>query len=521
MALSGSVPNGRPRSQPAKLRTVHLVALLIAAHSPLTILWSLVPAALGSGGVVATPLVFAIAGLIMLGFVLGFGGLGRRIRHPGGLYVQVVRGLGRPIGLGAASLMFLSYVGVVAGLYSLSALMLHALLLSVFSVDLPMVVPLAFSVVAVWILSRVPILIVARVLIVGVSLQIFTVVWLSFSELKSPAGGSVSYTALDPGWLLSGSFGVALVLAISVFIGSEAAASYSDELIDPVRSIPKATYLSYAVTAAVLVFSGWAISVVVGPEQSVMPGVAVLPNIVAVLVGRESASLVVNLLLGNLVVGIIAACVTMNNATARQLAGLARDGVLPRFFAIGPDGAPPMLSTTVQPVVAGVAAFAATFTALKAMPLWLAIASALGVVGVLMLASTATATWFLRGEADEGGFFGWEGQVVAGLLSIITIGGVFLYGVTHIREVDQASPSSASWLVGTLIAGTFAVGVTVALVLRETRPATYAMIGASKPEQFRPAPVPASHHSPVHSQGHSPDHSPANAPTIRGRYYRV
>src|SRR5690348_9591720 len=96
--------------------TPQLVAVLLSVHPPLSLLWVLVPAAFSFGQVVATPLVFALSGLILLGFVLGYGGLGRRIRHPGGLYVQVACGLGRSVGLGTAGLLFLSYLGLVAAI---------------------------------------------------------------------------------------------------------------------------------------------------------------------------------------------------------------------------------------------------------------------------------------------------------------------------------------------------------------------------------------------------------------------
>ena len=489
----------RPPAHSAGLRTHHLVVLLIAAHTPVTLVWTVVPITFGLSGVVATPLIFALAGLILLCFVLGYSGLGRRIRHPGGLYVLVARGLGRPIGLGAAAMQLVGYLGVVAGLYGLSARMLKQLVLDVFGVDLPSSVVVLFWITAVLCVSQIPLRRTVQLLTGVVAIQLFTVVWFAFAAVGKPLNHDVSFAALDPGWLLSGSFGIALVFAVTAFVGSEGGAAYSDELADPQRSVPRATYLSYGVTTLVLVVTAWAVSVVVGAEQAATPSGAFLPSVLAHMVNPGSMGTVVDFAMLNLCIGLLATSMTMNNATSRQIAGLARDGVLPAWLAPLRAGAPPPPpATLVQPIVSGAVAVAATFTVSGAIPLWLAVAAGLGVTGVLMLASASTAVWFLRGEADEGGFFGWEGQVIAGLLSVGSTGGVFFYGVMRIREVAPGAPPAAGWMVGLLIGLVFAVGVIGAFVLRAYQPTTYAAIGGMVVNRNRPvsppmplAPVPA------------------------------
>ena len=483
--------SSRQPTHSAGLRTHHLVVLLIAAHTPVTLLWTVVPIAFGLSGVVATPLIFALAGLILLGFVLGYSGLGRRIRHPGGLYVLVTRGLGRPIGLGAATVQLLGYLGVVSGLYGLTGRMLKQLVLDVFGVDLPMSLTVVFWAVAVLCLSQIPLRYAVRLLTVVVGVQLFTVLWFAFAAVGKPINGDVSFAALDPGWLLSGSFGIALVFAVTAFIGSEGGAAYSDELADPQRSIPLATYLSYAVTTVVLVVSAWAVTVVVGAEQAATPTGSFLPSVLAHMVNRDSMGAVVDFAMLNLCIGLLATSMTMNNATSRQIAGLARDGVLPASLAPKRAGAPPPAQATiVQPVVSGLIALAATFSVSASIPLWLAVTAGLGITGVLMLASASTAVWFLRGEADEGGFFGWEGQVIAGLLSVGSTGGVFFYGVMRIREVAPGAPPAAGWMVGSLIAVVFSAGMIWAFVLRANRPSAYAAIGGMAVNRNRPVPAP-------------------------------
>ncbi|MFI5957359.1 APC family permease [Cryptosporangium sp. NPDC051539] len=469
----------RPSSTPGRLRARHLAVLLIAAHAPLTLLWAVVPTTFASSGVVATPLVFAIAGIILVGFVVGYSGLGRRIRHPGGLYVVVVQGLGRPAGLGAAILQFLGYIGLLAGFYGQSALTLKVLMVDVVGVDPPTGFLVSFWVGAVLALSQLSLRTTARLGASVLALQALVLLWFLVAAVSRPLDGTLSVSALDTGGLLSGSFGVALVLAVVAFVGSEGATAYTTELADPYRAVPRATYFSYLVITLVLVVGAWATAVVVGAETAAAtPTGASLPEVLARLVGPESANAAIDLGRLNLCIGLLMTAVVLNNAAARQIAGLGRDGLLP--VGLAPETAaqrPPAPATLIQPALSGVIAVAATFTAGTVLPLWLGIASGLAIVGVLTLASASSALWFLRGEADESGFFGWEGQVIAGLFSIVTTGGVFLFGVFGVRQVAPGAPEGASWLVALLVGVVFLTGVVVALGLRVSRPTIYASIG--------------------------------------------
>lgn len=461
------------------------MALLLSSHPPLTLLLIVVPTVFGIGQVVATPLVFAFAGVILLGFVLGYSGLGRRIRHPGGLYVQVASGLGRSVGLGAAAVLFVSYAGLVAGIYGLAAYILKGLIFVTLGMDLPLALTLVISIVAVQRLSFAPIRKFARILTILLSIQFMALLLVAVCTFDSPAGGTVSLEGLNPGSLLSGSFIVALIFALTGFIGSEGATAYSDELINPGKSIPKATYFSYALTTALLVVGSWAISGAVGAEAVVTPTGANPLTILAHLSGLASNGGVQRLLFIAVYTGIISTAVTMNHANARQLAGLARDGVLAPFLAATSSAPPARPALMVQPISAGVIALVATFSATTAVPLWLAVTSGLGVLLVLTLASAAAAVWFMRGEADESGFLGWEGRVVAAVFSVLTIGSVFIYGVTHIEQVAPGSPDRARWMVGTLLAITFAGGILAAQYLRVRRPAVYASIGGARVDDER------------------------------------
>src|SRR5260370_15184560 len=108
------------------LTTPKIVFLVIAAAAPLAAMVGIVPLAFVLGAGAATPAVFAVCGLVLLCFSVGYAAMSRRITSAGGFYPYVARGLGRPPAVAAALVAVIAYnagaVELVAGLGYLRAL---------------------------------------------------------------------------------------------------------------------------------------------------------------------------------------------------------------------------------------------------------------------------------------------------------------------------------------------------------------------------------------------------------------
>lgn len=477
-----------PTAVRAKIGGKQLIVLLLMTHPPLNLIWGAIPTAYQFGGVVATPLALGIAGLALLAFSVGYGGMARRIQHRGGLYAFVAHGLGPYAGVGSSAVAILSYTALLSSLMVVLGGAATGLIGSLFGVHVPVLSCVLAGTAAIMALGRLRLPGLVRVLLAVGVLQVALVIWFDVTSARQPAGGSVSFEAVDPSWLLTGSLGLALGLAVSAFVGSETGASYVDDVAEPERTIPRATMISYAVTAVVLVISAWAISVAVGPENVVTAAQGQLESqtagasqpfaltVIIQLVGARHAQLVAELFAAALVLGCLASGTTHANAVARQLTALAGDGVLPAARKPRRDGRPPVAAGLLAPLVAGAVALVVASTNPSIGILYLVIISGLGIAGVLTLSSLATIAWFLRSDDAEAGFFGWEGQVVAAGFAMVTTGFVFVYGLYRLPSVVP-SGDAYGWTLWAAPLVAFGVGAAVLLARRTAEPGVLTRVG--------------------------------------------
>lgn len=484
----------------------HLTLLLVMTHAPLLLIWSTVSGSYQIGGVVATPLVFLLAGLLMLVVALGYGGMARRIQHRGGLYAFVAQGLGRTPALITCAILAASYVavtGVVLVYAGQSFAQLGALL---FGNRPPLIAGVFAGAGLAAGLCLLPLRTMLRVLAALAVVQLAAIVWLDVTALGQPAGGTVTGASLEPGWLLTGSFGLALCLSMTSYIGSETGSSYARDVERPGRTLPIATLLGYALTTIVLVVSGWALSTATGAEQAVLLAqlsaadakglsdtTSFVLAVVSGLVAPQHLETAAELLLGALFLGVVSSMAALHSGLARQFGALAAEGALPRSFAPRRSpataarggsalpvhgAAPPAAANLVGLALSVVVAMAAILTDDRGVGLALAVTGGLGVLAALCLASLATATWFLRRDDVESGFFGWEGQVTAAAVGAIVTACVFVFGCFRLPAVlDEYGDVVPGWFPLAYLGAATVVGVVWVTVLRTARPNAWQNLG--------------------------------------------
>ena len=334
----------------ASLSTPRIVFLVIAAAAPLASMIGNLPIALGLGNGAGTPGAFAIAGVILLCFAVGYAAMSRRIVATGAFYTYISEGLGAALGVSSAYTALLAYVAFTFGLAAFFGYFTE-LVIDQAGLHLPWMVYALVGILIVAILGYRSIDLSSAILgalMIGevIILAIFdiAVIHAKGFPLALPANVWNSHIVFTPG------LGVSLMVAFTCFVGFESAALYGEEARDPKRSIPIATYTAVISIAVFYLFTAW---VTVG---------AIQPDAIAARANKETGELMFNIftryggeiltdIMGVLVCfSILASYLAIHNAASRYIFALGREWLLLPWFgeAHPKSGAPHRASMTVS-----------------------------------------------------------------------------------------------------------------------------------------------------------------------------
>ena len=106
-------------------------------------------------------------------------------------------------------------------------------------------------------------------------------------------------------------------------MGFESGAIYSEEVVDPRRTVSRATYIALTIIALFYAFTAWAVGIGVGPRSVVEESQALGPDLIFAWLGQQSPMLanLANLLF---VTSLLAVLLAFHNAVARYFFALGR-----------------------------------------------------------------------------------------------------------------------------------------------------------------------------------------------------
>ncbi len=221
-----------------------IVFVVVAAASPLGVIGGPVPLGIASGNGVGFPAIFIISTVIVLLFAVGFTALTPHVPNAGAFYSYIGKGLGRVTGFGFAFVALISYLALEIGVYGLIGQGAQALFSSYGAPNIHWGVWALITLLIVAVLGHRNIDLSRNVL--GVLLIAEVAIVLVLDAVVAVTGGheGLSTGFLSPSEIVSGAPGIALLFAFLSFIGFEATAVFRDEARDPVRTIPRATFLA-------------------------------------------------------------------------------------------------------------------------------------------------------------------------------------------------------------------------------------------------------------------------------------
>ena len=284
-------------------------------------------------GVVGVSVVLLAVAAVLAVWCVGYVTMARHVANAGSLYTYVANGLGPILGIGAGFTQILAYSMMQFSLYGIGGAQADAILGDLLGVRVPWWGWALVAWLVVAILGTRGVGVSSKILAVAVAAELVLVMVISAVDLTHPAGGTVSLEALNPSGLDISSWGVALAIAATAFVGVEAAPVYSEESRRPKTTILVATFAALGLMAVVYVLGSWAMTVAVGPDQVIPTAIQLGPDTLLIPASQHwGGALLVDIGHVLLLTSVFAGMVSYHNAVSRCAFALGRELVLPEAF---------------------------------------------------------------------------------------------------------------------------------------------------------------------------------------------
>ena len=193
--------------------------------------------------------------------------------------------------------------------------------------------------------------------VLGVSLVCETLILVVFDiSVLVQTGFDVS--TFSPAVVFSGSLPIGLLLAATGYLGFEATALFSEEAKDPLRTIPRATYIAITSIGVLLGVTTWAVVSATGVAQAQQTALDHLPtgDLIFSLAHQYLGTALTDIMMVLLLVSLFAAMLAFHNSATRYLYALGRAKVLPSVLAHTRAGGAPHVAGTAQASFAAIVA---------------------------------------------------------------------------------------------------------------------------------------------------------------------
>jgi amino acid transporter len=313
------------------MNVLEVMFTVIAYNGPAVVFMGFIPVAILAGNGLGTPATFLAVGLLILLIASGLMKVSSTLKRPGGFYAFITAGLGRKAGLSAGFGAIVTYFAALLSVYALSGIALNDIISGLFGgPEIPWPAGALFVLVAVTVLGHFNINFSAKALVVFLGLEMLLIAVYVVAVLAQGGANGIGFESFEPANIFSGSLAVAGLFAVGLFGGFEATVIFREEVRDPERTIPRATYGVVATIAIMYALAAFALinaygadvimdvltdSVVDASGASVREYVGDVAYFAAVLLLFTSA---------------FALALAAHNILSRYLFNLAADGILPR-----------------------------------------------------------------------------------------------------------------------------------------------------------------------------------------------
>jgi amino acid transporter len=456
-----------------------IVFMVLAAAAPLAVVGAVIPVGARLGDGAGMPSMFLIGGGILLFFSVGLSTMSRYVPRAGAFFTYIGYGLGRPAGVAAAWLALLTYVAAQIAVVTYLGLILGNYVGDLVGLSLPWWLWALGIAMLVGVFGYRQVALSSKVLGIVMVCEVGFVLLLAVVVIVQGGADGISAESFRPDVVVSGSPALALMFAMSSFFGFESTAIYRDEVRDPERTIPRATYAAIALITLFYTFASWAL--VQGWGRQFTAAIAEHTSRFLIVTAERYlghfGAQVINVLLMS---SFFACALSFHNVTARYQHAMSNAGLLPTDLGkVHAHYKSPYLSSLVQ--TATVCVVLAAFALLRMDPYsavyaWLAGLTSVTVVILMALTCLAVIVYLNRSEVSVGAWRAWIAPSI-GLVGLVAVALILVRNFPLLLgDVDSAGNQQVGWLTLSfyLLMGAFpAFGLAQAAWLRRVRSAAY------------------------------------------------
>ena len=323
---TASPPGGR--LERGAMGTADIVFFVLAGVAPIGVVVALLTLSIALGNGAGVPGTYAVAGVALALFAMGYVRMSRRIINVGGFYTYARQGLGRRVGGATAYIALLAYNAATIGIFGALAYFASQTGAS-FGVHISWQVwaLIAYAIVAA--LAYFQVTMSAKVLGLALTAEVLILLVFDFAVLARNGFHGFSLDVFKPSVVFAGGFGISLMLAFGSFVGFEATALYGEESRNPHRSVPRATYISLALITVFYLFTSWAAILSYGVHHAQAAAAANPATFIFAANARYVGGFTTDAMQILVVTSLFAAFLAFHCNTARYHLALSRDGLLP------------------------------------------------------------------------------------------------------------------------------------------------------------------------------------------------
>lgn len=454
---------------------ISLMLTVLAYSAPMAVVTGFVPFVIIFGGPGAT-MAYAVTTVVLLLFSIGYIAMTKQLKKPGAFYTFITAGLGRNVGLGSAYLATSSYLINLAGAYGFMGVSVAALAAGFGVTDVPWYAWAFLGWILVSALGHFHIELSAKILTWVMVLEVGLIVIYNVAVFYT--GGAEGHMA-EP-WtltaLMEGNTAVALLFCVMVFIGFEATALFRDEVRNPEKTIPMATYGAVIFIGILYTVTCYTLYIAYGSEAVAVANanpIGMFPESLGKLLGP----MFVHATYAIVVTSEIASLISIHNVASRYIHNLSTSGAAPAYFSsVHPQHKSPYRASLAAAVIVIVILAPFVILQVDGTTLYSRVIgiAAVGILALMSLVSVATAVWFWKNNRPNG--IGLFRAYVAPLTAAAVLGSITLFAAVRFDLVVGGDPGQNTALL-MVVAVSFIFGLCLAHWFKARRPDIYRTLG--------------------------------------------